>query len=68
MRPCHRLQVQEAKDGFREKSPDASSFFRAGSNGGWRKVLTAAQVYALVEVHGTVMAQLGYLAEAEAKE
>lgn len=62
----HRLQVQEARDGFQEKMPEASSFFRAGVAGGWRKVLTAAQVYTLVEAHGAVMAQLGYRAEAQA--
>lgn len=62
----HRLQAQEARDGFREKDPRASSFFRAGTAGGWRKALTAAQVYTLVEAHGAAMAQLGYLAEAQA--
>ena len=62
----HRLQAQEARDGYREKDPRASSFFRAGSAGGWRKALTAAQVRRLVEAQGAVMAQLGYLAEAQA--
>ena len=60
------LQTQEAREGFYEKQPTALSFFRAGAVGDWREALTATQVHSLVEAHGAVMAQLGYLAEAQA--
>lgn len=60
-----RLQAQEAAAGFPEKNPNAKSFFRAGTVGGWRDVLTVDQVAEVVAAHGPAMERLGYLAEAE---
>ena len=61
-----RLRAQEERDGFDEKPPDAESFFRAGVAGSWRTALTPAQVQAIIDAHGEVMARFGYLQEAEA--
>jgi hypothetical protein len=55
------LQRQEAADGFREKSPSATSFFRQGEVGSWQGRLTAAQVERLVADHDQVMERFGYL-------
>ena len=62
----HRLQAQEAESGFSEKQPTAPSFFRPGVAGSWRTALTAAQVRALTDAHGEVMARFGYPASRRA--
>lgn len=54
------LRDQEAVAGFSEKTQVSPSFFRQGRAGGWREVLTEAQVSRLVASHGPVMARLGY--------
>lgn len=58
------LQRQEQVCGFDER-PAASSaaFFRSGRAGGWRDVLAAADVDAIVQAHGPVMRRFGYLAD-----
>lgn len=54
------LQRQERSDRFRE-SFRGNRFFREGRTGGWREVLSPAQVSAIVQVHGGVMRRFGYL-------
>ena len=61
-----RLRAEEEREGFQGGSLAAPSFFRSGTAGGWRAALTRAQVRALVDAHGPVMARFGYLREAEA--
>ena len=56
-----RLQELERKTGFREKLPEAVSFFRKGAVGSWREALTQSQVDRVISVHGAVMRRLGYL-------
>jgi len=56
-----RLQELERTAGFREKLPDATSFFRKGVVGSWRDSLTDSQLQRLVGAHGAVMRRLGYL-------
>jgi hypothetical protein len=56
-----RLQELERKNGFRERLPGASSFFRKGVVGSWREALTDSQVQRLIAAHGKVMRRLGYL-------
>ena len=41
----------------------AKAFFREGSAGQWRKLLTPEQVAKMVAVHRTQMARFGYLPE-----
>lgn len=55
------LQRQERERGFRERPPEASSFFRAGKAGAWRGILSQSQVDRIVRDHGTVMQRFGYL-------
>jgi len=55
------LQEQERRQGFRERPPQAKSFFREGKAGQWHKALSQEQVAALVAVHRTQMARFGYL-------
>ena len=56
------LARQEAKTPFVEARPDGKSkFFRAGQAGSWRKVLTEPQVARLVDAHGPMMREVGYL-------
>ena len=55
-----RLRESEARSGFRETSPWTSTFFREGRDGGWRDVLTDAQVATIEADHAEVMSVLGY--------
>jgi aryl sulfotransferase len=55
------LRRQESSQGFRERLSTTTPFFRVGEPGGWRNELTPAQVRRIVDAHGEVMAQLGYL-------
>lgn len=56
------LKAQEARNGFGERLPAATSpFFRRGQAGGWRDSLTGSQVERIVAKHGPVMRRLGYL-------
>ena len=59
------LQKQEEKNGFREKSPGSASFFRKGTTGEWKTVLTKQQMKSLVEVHVDTMKKYGYWPERE---
>ena len=56
------LARQESKDGFVEARPDGSSrFFRQGKKGGWRENLAQEQVDRIVDAHGDLMGEMGYL-------
>ncbi len=54
------LSRQEAEEGFRERTAAQQKFFRQGKVGGWREVLTPAQVARLAARHGAQMARFGY--------
>lgn len=54
------LQEQEKRHGFIERSKSARMFFREGRKDQWRKVLTPAQIDAIVSSHGEQMARFGY--------
>ena len=58
-----RLRAQEEAEGFIEKHPSASTFFRSGKIGSWREELNCAQVRRIVHDHGQVMRRFGYLGE-----
>lgn len=55
------MKRKEKKSGFREKQPTAKSFFRKGKSGEWRTKLTKNQISAIIDKHGEVMKELGYL-------
>lgn len=56
------LADQEKKERFVEARPDGkAAFFREGKTGGWRSVLSQEHVDQLIECHGEVMKELGYL-------
>jgi hypothetical protein len=56
------LANQEKEGGFVEAvEADNRAFFRKGKTGSWRKVLTVDQVKKLIDDHGEVMAEHGYL-------
>ena len=55
------LKAQEEAKGFRERSAVTESFFRQGQQGGWRDLLNAAQIERIVEAHGEIMEEFGYL-------
>ncbi len=55
------LKRQENRAGFSERSRNSEAFFRAGKTDQWRQVLSAIQVDKIVNAHGTVMEQFGYL-------
>ena len=55
------LRAQESASGFHERSAESDAFFREGRAGQWRDKLAPAQVDAIVEAHGEVMARHGYL-------
>lgn len=52
---------QERAGGFRERVRDDQMFFHSGRVGGWRQHLTTEQVGRLIDVHGEVLTELGYL-------
>ncbi|CAN5886387.1 sulfotransferase domain-containing protein [soil metagenome] len=55
------LRAAEALTGFRESSRFAPNrFFGAGTAGGWRTTLTAAQASRIVDDHGIVMRDMRY--------
>ncbi len=56
------LKATEARTGFAEKPPTATSFFRRGVAGGWRDTLTTEQAARICDDHATVMERLGYSA------
>ena len=55
------LAKQEASGGFDERARVDQTFFRRGRTGQWREALNDTQVARLIECHGEVMTQLGYL-------
>jgi hypothetical protein len=55
------LREQERRHGFRERPPQAKAFFRDGSAGQWRKLLTPEQVGKMVAAHRAQMARFGYV-------
>jgi hypothetical protein len=57
------VRQQEETDGFREKSPASSRFFRKGQIGSWREELSEKQAQRIVQDHGEVMRRFGYLDE-----
>ena len=57
------LQQQEQRNGFREKSAAADSFFRKGRRGYWREELTLEQAARIIADHSEVMRRFGYLDE-----
>lgn len=61
------LKRQEEKEGFVEKVDAQEQFFKRGTAGHWRNVLTSDQVRRIERVHGEIMARNGYvLSEAQA--
>jgi Sulfotransferase domain len=62
------LATQERDSGYRAHGTTAqTAFFRAGTSGQWRDVLSSAQTQAIIAAHGEVMRSFGYLANAEGK-
>jgi aryl sulfotransferase len=51
---------QEMEKGFRE-SVNKKPFFRTGTSGGWREVLTTEQTQSIIDSHGPMMRRFGYL-------
>ena len=57
------VQRQEEAEGFEEKSPASSRFFRKGQVGSWREELNESQASKIVHDHREVMRRFGYLDE-----
>ena len=56
------LKKQENEGGFSEARPDGKArFFRQGKTGVWRGVLSDEQVARLIDAHGEIMTEFGYL-------
>jgi hypothetical protein len=55
--------AMEKAAGFKERSPAQDRFFRSGTSGQWRDVLTAGQVAAVVGAHREQMERYGYVPE-----
>jgi len=61
-----KLQAQEKEKGFNETPHEGVTFFRKGTPGEWRDVLTEEQIEKIQSDHGEVMKSLGYLEEEDA--
>lgn len=59
------VQKQEKEEGFREKAPVSTLFFRKGKVGSWREELNPEQIRRIVRDHREVMQRFGYLDERE---
>ncbi len=57
------LARQEAAHGFIERPKTAEIFFRSGTAGQWKQVLSKSQVRSIVQAHGPMMMRFGYLKE-----
>jgi hypothetical protein len=55
------LKSQEQKDGFKERRPKSTAFFRKGVAGEGRQTLSPEQQKMLLAAHSDVMRRLGYL-------
>lgn len=55
------LQRQEQECGFKEKPPQAESFFREDGWGVWRREMTPEQAARVIREHREVMQRFGYL-------
>lgn len=55
---------QEKQDGFTERVRQDQTFFHSGKVGGWRRQLSEANIATLIEVHGEVLRELGYVDKA----
>ena len=55
------LKRQEKRQGFVEKSRHAEAFFRKGKANQWRDELSREQIERIVEAHGEIMTEFGYL-------
>jgi aryl sulfotransferase len=55
------VQKLEETEGFREKSPSSSRFFRKGKIGSWREELNDEQVQRIIRDHAEVMRRFGYI-------
>lgn len=55
------LSQQERERGFVERARGADAFFRTGAAGGWRSVLSPAQVETILAHHRPLMSEIGYL-------
>ena len=55
------LKKQELAEGFIEKSPNSSHFFRKGSKNQWADALSDDQVAAIVDRHREQMLRFGYV-------
>lgn len=56
-----KLKKQEEEKGFVEKNPNSPRFFNNGTSGTWKGKLTEVQINKIIENHGEVMKELGYL-------
>jgi aryl sulfotransferase len=54
------LQAREREQGFGERPPKVTAFFRKGQMGGWRDELTDEQVQRIEDAHRPMMERLGY--------
>ena len=54
------LQAQEQKHGFVEM-PSSGQFFRKGTSGQWKELLSKNQIQAVVDAHYEQMSRFGYL-------
>jgi len=55
------VSQQEAKSGFAEQSRAGHKFFRQGRVGSYRRVLSDVQIAKVIENHGELMVEMGYL-------
>jgi len=58
------MKKQEARNGFVERTGDASPFFRRGKKDQWAERLTAAQIQRVIDKNRAQMERFGYMPKA----
>ena len=59
------VSKQEIVTGFSERSRPDQKFFRSGKVGGYKSILSEAQITKIINAHGELLFEKGYITKSE---